>query len=121
VYGDQVTQLLAMHYTVLHSTAQHCAALNCAALHCTALRQVTQLLAVSPVWKDYEQQKHDLFLDTEKPLALTQVTPTKPQTTFYLIPFQSSTVGYLTMAKTALPSVPPPIEDNHDNGDGLLG
>jgi hypothetical protein len=35
---------------------------------------VTQLLAVSPVWKDYEQQKHDLFLDTEKPLALTQVT-----------------------------------------------
>ena len=35
--------------------------------------QVTQLLNASPVWKDYEKQKHDLFLDNEKPLALTQV------------------------------------------------
>merc|ERR1719411_1669167 len=35
--------------------------------------QVTQLLNGSPIWKDYEQQKHDLFLDNEKPLALTQV------------------------------------------------
>jgi len=67
--------------------------------------QVTQLLSASPVWKDYEQQKHDLFLDNEKPLALTQ----------------SSTVGYLTMNKAPLPSVPPPIEDNHDNSDHLLG
>ena len=38
--------------------------------------QVTQLLNASPVWKDYEKQKHDLFLDNEKPLALTQVTTT---------------------------------------------
>jgi len=67
--------------------------------------QVTQLLNGSPIWKDYEQQKHDLFLDNEKPLALTQ----------------SSTVGYLTMNKSALPSVPPPIDDNQDNSEGLLG
>ena len=39
----------------------------------TTLSQVTQLLNGSPIWKDYEQQKHDLFLDNEKPLALTQV------------------------------------------------
>ena len=35
--------------------------------------------------------------------------------------FQSSTVGYLTMNKSALPSVPPPIDDNQDNSEGLLG
>merc|ERR1712156_1295183 len=64
-----------------------------------------QLLNGSPIWKDYEQQKHDLFLDNEKPLALTQ----------------SSTVGYLTMNKSPLPSVPPPIDDNQDNSEGLLG
>ena len=39
---------------------------------------MAQLLAASPVWKDYEQQKHDLFLDTEKPLALTQVATPIP-------------------------------------------
>jgi len=71
----------------------------------TGPSQVTQLLNGSPIWKDYEQQKHDLFLDNEKPLALTQ----------------SSTVGYLTMNKSALPSVPPPIDDNQDNSEGLLG
>ena len=83
---------------------------------------MTQLLNGSPIWKDYEQQKHDLFLDNEKPLALTQVS-IQFQELFnsFLLLFQSSTVGYLTMSKSALPSVPPPIEDNQDNSEGLLG
>ena len=34
---------------------------------------------------------------------------------------QSSTVGYLTMSKQTLPSMPPPIEDNHDTSDNMLG
>ena len=81
---------------------------------------MTQLLNASPIWKDYEQQKHDLFLDNEKPLALTQVISLCwGVCNFYFL--QSSTVGYLTMSKSALPSVPPPIEDNQDNSEGLLG
>ena len=84
---------------------------------------MTQLLNGSPIWKDYEQQKHDLFLDNEKPLALTQVNHQSWDDTSILniSSFQSSTVGYLTMNKSALPSVPPPIEDNQDNSEGLLG
>ena len=95
----------------------------------TTLSQVTQLLNGSPIWKDYEQQKHDLFLDNEKPLALTQVRTgmksvvTRDSEVFVSnsVFSQSSTVGYLTMNKSALPSVPPPIDDNQDNSEGLLG
>ena len=56
VYGDQVN----FKYQMI-------------ACPSTLNNQVTQLLNGSPIWKDYEQQKHDLFLDNEKPLALTQV------------------------------------------------
>ena len=104
VYGDQVCfwQLFIDEQISLHKN------------------QVTQLLNGSPIWKDYEQQKHDLFLDNEKPLALTQVRIHCVCRGFNFL-FQSSTVGYLTMSKSALPSVPPPIEDNQDNSEGLLG
>jgi len=69
--------------------------------------QVSQLLSGSTIWSQYEQQKHDLFIEDRKPLQLTS---------------QPTNAGYLTMSRSAMPSVPPPIDgDNHDNGDNLLG
>jgi len=68
--------------------------------------QVSQLLSGSPIWSQYEQQRHDLFIEDRKPLQLTS---------------QPTTAGYLTMSRSAMPSVPPPIEGNdQDNSDNLL-
>ena len=70
--------------------------------------QVTSILQASSVWSQYESQKHDLFIE-DKPVA------------GYLTS-QPGTAGYLTMSRSVMPSVPPPIENNesHDNSDLMM-
>ena len=70
--------------------------------------QVSGLLQASSVWSQYESQKHDLFIE-DKPVA------------GYLTS-QPGTAGYLTMSRSVMPSVPPPIEtsDTGDNSDLLM-
>lgn len=69
--------------------------------------QVSALLSGSTIWSQYESQKHDLFIE-DKPVA------------GYLTS-QPATAGYLTMNRQAMPSVPPPIENNENNdNDNLL-
>ena len=70
--------------------------------------QVTALLAASSTWSQYESQKHDLFIE-DKPVA------------GYLTS-QPGTAGYLTMQRSVMPSVPPPIENNdsHDSSDLMM-
>jgi len=70
--------------------------------------QVSSLLQASSTWAQYESQKHDLFIE-DKPVA------------GYLTS-QPQTAGYLTMSRSAMPSVPPPIEANEssDNQDLLM-
>ena len=72
------------------------------------LHQVSSLLQASSTWAQYESQKHDLFIE-DKPVA------------GYLTS-QPQTAGYLTMSRSAMPSVPPPIEANEssDNQDLLM-
>ena len=70
--------------------------------------QVSSLLQASSTWAQYESQKHDLFIE-DKPVA------------GYLTS-QPGTAGYLTMSRSVMPSVPPPIENNesHDNSDLMM-
>merc|ERR1719341_2300226 len=69
--------------------------------------QVSSLLSGSTIWSQYEGQKHDLFIE-DKPVA------------GYLTS-QPATAGDLTMNRQAMPSVPPPIENNENNdNDNLL-
>ena len=130
VYGDQVISipppascscfLLPLLLLLPAPASSYLFSSSCFLLHLLLLPQVTKLLSASAVWKDYEQQKHDLFLDTEKPLALTQVNNFYSSIS-YSSSLQSSTVGYLTMNKTSLPNAPPPIDDSLDDSGGLLG
>ena len=73
--------------------------------------KVTALLRASPVWKQFEAQKHDLFIksDTAAAAALTAAPP--------------GVAGYLTATaaaqrQTQAPGAPPPMMDEepaHNN------
>jgi len=67
--------------------------------------EVTKLLKASPVWSQYEAQRHDLFIEDRPTMALTA---------------QPTTAGYLTMSTQAMPSVPPPIDNVEVDRDNLL-
>ena len=89
-------------------------------------------MQASPVWSQYESQKHDLFIE-DKPVAgyLTSqpgtvrtnhnpvLTSRDSILTNHNPPLQA---GYLTMSRSVMPSVPPPIENNeaHDNSDLMM-
>ncbi|KAK3083199.1 hypothetical protein FSP39_016526 [Pinctada imbricata] len=65
--------------------------------------QVTTILEKSPVWREYKDQKHDLFI-SDTPIAGYLTGPTGP-----------SVAGYLTSGtRTTMPDRPPPV-DKHDD------
>jgi DnaJ family protein C protein 13 len=67
--------------------------------------EVSAQLKANPVWQQYEQQKHDLFL------------PDRPNAGY--LTAGPGVAGYLTstsMRKT-VPNVPPPMDNNSNNGN----
>ena len=74
--------------------------------------EVTSVLQANPIWKQFESQRHDLFIKNESTLgALTQVAP--------------GVAGYLTAQAKPAPTMPPPMEDpnssqNLNNTNPLL-
>ncbi|XP_005092836.1 dnaJ homolog subfamily C member 13 isoform X2 [Aplysia californica] len=68
--------------------------------------KVTEILDKSAVWKDYKDQRHDLFI-TDTNIAGYLTGPTGP-----------SVAGYLTAGtmRSAMPDAPPPI-DHHEDQD----
>ena len=70
--------------------------------------EVTSLLKANPVWQQYEQQKHDLFLPDRPNNPALCAAP--------------GVAGYLTstsMRKT-VPNIPPPMDDTGNNGNDSL-
>ncbi|XP_023328115.1 dnaJ homolog subfamily C member 13 [Eurytemora carolleeae] len=67
--------------------------------------EVSKLLNSTQVWSQYEAQKHDLFIEDRPTMAISS---------------QPATAGYLTMARHAMPSVPPPIENDDSDRDNSL-
>jgi len=70
--------------------------------------EVTSILKANPVWQQYEQQKHDLFLpDRPNNPALTAAP---------------GVAGYLTSSsmRQTVPNVPPPMTDMANNGNDSL-
>ena len=66
------------------------------------------ILKANPVWQQYEQQKHDLFLpDRPNNPALTAAP---------------GVAGYLTSSsmRQTVPNVPPPMTDMANNGNDSL-
>lgn len=60
--------------------------------------EVSAVLRANPIWKEFEAQRHDLFIKNESTLgALTQVAP--------------GVAGYLTAQSKPAPMQPPPMED----------
>jgi len=60
--------------------------------------RVAAILNKSPVWSEYKDQRHDLFI-------------TSTHTAGYLTAGTAATAGYLTQGNTnTLPDVPPPID-----------
>ncbi|XP_056011194.1 dnaJ homolog subfamily C member 13-like isoform X2 [Ostrea edulis] len=65
--------------------------------------QITNILDKSPVWREYKDQKHDLFI-SDTPIAGYLTGPTGP-----------SVAGYLTAGtRSTMPDRPPPV-DRHDD------
>lgn len=65
--------------------------------------QITNILDKSPVWREYREQKHDLFI-SDTPIAGYLTGPTGP-----------SVAGYLTAGtRSTMPDQPPPV-DRHDD------
>jgi DnaJ family protein C protein 13 len=67
---------------------------------------VANILRQSSVWKQFEQQKHDLFITNQGSMGgyLTAATP--------------GVAGYLTTTSgqaKSTPSLPPPMEENKSN------
>lgn len=70
--------------------------------------QVTNILEKSTVWRDYKDQKHDLFI-SDTPIAGYLTGPTAP-----------SVAGYLTAGtRSTMPDQPPPI-DKQERHNSLL-
>ncbi|XP_064598102.1 dnaJ homolog subfamily C member 13-like isoform X2 [Liolophura sinensis] len=68
--------------------------------------QVTSMLDKSTVWKEYRDQKHDLFI-TDSNISGYLTGPTGP-----------GVAGYLTAGtRTAMPDAPPPIDHGHPQDD----
>ena len=70
--------------------------------------EVSSLLKSNPVWQQYEQQKHDLFLPDRPNAGYLTAAP--------------GVAGYLTsssMRKT-VPDVPPPMDSNTSHNDSLI-
>ena len=72
--------------------------------------EVSSVLKTNPIWQQYEQQKHDLFL------------PERPNAGY--LTSAPGVAGYLTsssMRKT-VPDVPPPMDNNMSNNgnDSLI-
>ena len=72
--------------------------------------EVSSVLKANPIWQQYEQQKHDLFL------------PERPNAGY--LTSAPGVAGYLTstsMRKT-VPDVPPPMDNNMSNNgnDSLI-
>ncbi|KAL3854398.1 hypothetical protein ACJMK2_013668 [Sinanodonta woodiana] len=67
--------------------------------------QISGILDKSQVWKDYRDQRHDLFI-SDRPIAGYLTGPTGP-----------SVAGYLTAgSRTTLPDAPPPLDTSHHDG-----
>ena len=68
--------------------------------------EVSSLLKANPVWQQYEQQKHDLFLPDRPNAGYLTAAP--------------GVAGYLTsssMRKT-VPNIPPPMNDSNNANNG---
>ncbi|KAK0045772.1 dnaJ subfamily C member 13-like isoform X1 [Biomphalaria pfeifferi] len=65
--------------------------------------KVTEILDKSPVWRDYKDQRHDLFI-TDTNIAGYLTGPTGP-----------SVAGYLTAGtmRSTMPDAPPPVDRDH--------
>jgi len=71
--------------------------------------EINNLLKSSPVWSQYESQKHDLFLPDYQTAGYLTANP--------------GVAGYLTTTRMMTPNVPPPMDDssnNLDNSNPLL-
>ena len=60
--------------------------------------QVSAQLNANPVWKQFEAQKHDLFISNESTAGYLTANP--------------GVAGYLTSVSKPVPTVPPPMEDS---------
>jgi hypothetical protein len=69
--------------------------------------QVSAILRSNPVWRQYEAQRHDLFIKNDSGMgALTnQMAP--------------GVAGYLTSTAKPAPMQPPPLEAAEENGGGV--
>ncbi|XP_059089728.1 dnaJ homolog subfamily C member 13-like [Tigriopus californicus] len=63
--------------------------------------QVSALLKASSVWKQFEQQKHDLFITSQNSGGYLTATP--------------GVAGYLTSTAKPAPTMPPPMEDKNSS------
>ena len=70
--------------------------------------EISSILKSNPVWQQYEQQKHDLFLPDRPNAGYLTAAP--------------GVAGYLTsssMRKT-VPNIPPPMDNSANNGNDSL-
>ncbi len=74
--------------------------------------QVSAILNESPVWKQYSQQKHDLFIQNE---GSKQITHAAAGVAGYLTSTGSGTGG----AKAMPASVPPPSMEDMSNNPAM--
>ena len=60
--------------------------------------QVSSILKASPIWAQFDKQKHDLFVKTDTAAG-------------YLTSQAPGVAGYLTTTAAPVPTIPPPMED----------